>query len=112
MAYVMQTEDLEKYLKIVRNSEVNQFKEQYYNGRIKTICKRAHLNRIIERKESTGKGMICKPLYEVVTSHCARYTFIRNKYHEGYTEIEIAKMVGHKDDTIIREVYNKKSDED
>lgn len=112
LAYVMQTEELEKYLKIVRNSEVRQFKEQYYNSRIKTICKRAHLDRTIERKESAGNNTISKPLYEVVSSHCARYTFIRRKYHEGYTEMEIAKMVGHKDDTMVKGVYNKKNDKD
>lgn len=111
-AYVMQTEELDRYLKIVRNSEVRQFKEQYYNCRIKTICERACLNRVIERKDSTGKDTVCKPLYEVVTSHCARYTFVRQKYQEGYTEMEIAKMVGHKDDTMVREVYNKKVDRD
>lgn len=111
-AYVMQTEELDRYLKIVRNSEVRQFKEQYYNCRIKTICERACLNRVIERKDSTGKDTVCKPLYEVVTSHCARYTFVRQKYQEGYTEMEIAKMVGHRDDTMVREVYNKKVDRD
>ena len=51
-------------------------------------------------------------MYRVVTSHCARYTFIRTKYHEGYTEMEVGKMVGHKDDTMVKKVYNKKTDED
>ena len=110
-AYVMQTKELDKYLKIVRSSELKTFKNQYYNDRVKTICKRAGLNRIIERKDTQGRNTN-NPLYEVVTSHCARYTFIRTKYHEGYTEMEVGKMVGHKDDTMVKKVYNKKTDED
>lgn len=110
-AYVIQTPELDKYLKLVRNSSVKDFNDECYNTKLKDICERAGLNRTIERKDTQGRTLK-NPLYEVISSHCARYTFIRLKYLEGYPEMDVAKMVGHKDDTMIKEVYNKKKDDD
>ena len=110
-AYVMQTPELDKYLEMVRNSSVKEFNDLCYNRKLKEICKIAGLNRTIERKDTQGR-ILRNPLYEVVTSHCARYTFIRLMYLAGYPEMDVAKMVGHKDDTMIKEVYNKKTDDD
>lgn len=71
----------------------------------------ANLDRTITRKDSLGKS-VSKPLYEVVSTHCARYTFIRSMWKKGYSEMAVAKMVGHTDDTMVKEVYNKKTDGD
>jgi len=110
-AYVLVTEELSNTLNYVRNSSAKNFRESSYNYNLKSFCKMANLDRTITRKDSLGKS-VSKPLYEVVSTHCARYTFIRSMWKKGYTEMAVAKMVGHTDDTMVKEIYNKKTDGD
>lgn len=108
-AFVSVTEELKALLDKVRNSSIAKFEEPKYNKAIKAICKKANLSRTIERKDSLGNDD-SKPLYDAISSHCARYTFIRIMCEEkGYQPNEVAMMVGHVDDTMIKEVYNKLS---
>lgn len=66
-----------------------------YNYKIKQICKLAGIDRkVIIINPSTRMEEI-KPLYEVVSSHTARKTFIGNLYKKVRDPNIIASMSGH-----------------
>ena len=80
-----------------------------YNKHIKEICRIAGFNKVLERtvevqggKKKTEK----KALYERVTSHVARHSFITNCVREfKLTANDIIDMVGHADTQYIEKVY-------
>jgi len=82
-----------------------------YNEAIRRIAKKAGLDRIIV-KIDTNKIVEKKPLYEVITSHDARSTFITNKIRAGMTPDEIAVFTGHANGEMIRRVYAQPTIED
>ena len=82
-----------------------------YNEAIRRITKKAGLDRIIV-KIDTNKIVEKKPLYEVITSHDARSTFITNKIRAGMTPDEIAVFTGHANGEMIRRVYAQPTIED
>lgn len=82
-----------------------------YNKALKSIAKKANLDREIKIVNSIGEEEI-SPLYEVVTSHCARYTFITNKIKEGMKANILCEMTGHADDRMINEVYAQLNEDD
>lgn len=66
-----------------------------YNNKIKQICKLAGIDRkVIIINPSTRMEEI-RPLYEVVSSHTARKTFIGNLYKKVRDPNIIASMSGH-----------------
>lgn len=74
----------------MRNSSVKDFKEDTYNYNLKGFCKMANLDRTITRKDSLGKS-VSKPLYEVVSTHCARYTFIRSMWKKAIVKWQLQR---------------------
>ena len=82
-----------------------------YNEAIRRIAKKAGLDRIIV-KIDTNKIVEKKPLYEVITSHDARSTFITNKIRAGMTPDDIAVFTGHVNGEMIRRVYAQPTIED
>ena len=82
-----------------------------YNKAIRRITKKAGLDRIIV-KIDTNKIVEKKPLYEVITSHDARSTFITNKIRAGMTPDDIAVFTGHVNGEMIRRVYAQPTIED
>lgn len=82
-----------------------------YNEAIRRITKKAGLDRIIV-KIDTNKTIEKKPLYEVITSHDARSTFITNKIRAGMTPDDIAVFTGHVNGEMIRRVYAQPTIED
>ena len=82
-----------------------------YNEAIRRIAKKAGLDRIIV-KIDTNKKEEKKPLYEVITNHDARSTFITNKIRAGMTPDEIAVFTGHVNGEMIRRVYAQPTIED
>ena len=82
-----------------------------YNDAIRRITKKAGLDRIIV-KIDTNKIVEKKPLYEVITSHDARSTFITNKIRAGMTPDDIAVFTGHVNGEMIRRVYAQPTIED
>lgn len=82
-----------------------------YNEAIRRITKKAGLDRIIV-KIDTNKIVEKKPLYEVITSHDARSTFITNKIRAGMTPDDIAVFTGHVNGEMIRRVYAQPTIED
>ncbi len=82
-----------------------------YNEAIRRIAKKAGLDRIIV-KIYTNKKVEKKPLYEVITNHDARSTFITNKIRAGMTPDEIAVFTGHVNGEMIRRIYAQPTIED
>ena len=78
-----------------------------YNRHLKSICKEAGLNRIINYKEQRGKKTIdlSKPLYELVHSHTARHSYVTNMLRRGVEKDTIKITTGHADDQMIDKIY-------
>ena len=72
-----------------------------YNPAIKEICKLLLPDRLIPVTQY-DKSEKSFHLYERVSSHCARYTFIVFKRKEGWTTDRLKYCVGHKTVTIQR----------
>ena len=87
------------------------FKSEY-NKVIKTISKKAELNSI-ETYINAHNEKEEKYLYEIISSHYARYTFIYNGLFKfGFTPIELKDFTGHRDDRMINECYKVETVED
>lgn len=80
-----------------------------YNKHIKEICRIAGFNKFVERTVEVKGGKKKKEkkaLYERVTSHVARHSFITNCVREfKLTANDIIDMVGHADTQYINKVY-------
>lgn len=77
----------------------------YYNLAIKKLCKLANINRIISYRNSQDKE--CKqPIYEKITSHDARHTFITSMLRKSFAPDKLCWLTGHSDDTMIKQVYS------
>lgn len=80
-----------------------------YNKHIKEICRIASFNKLVERTVEVKGGKKKKEkktLYERVTSHVARHSFITNCVREFHlTPNEIKYIVGHADTQYIDKVY-------
>ena len=82
-----------------------------YNEAIRRIAKKADLNREIV-KINASQTEVRKPLYETITSHDARCTFITNMIKKGVSPERLCKMTGHASDEMIKRVYAQLSDAD
>lgn len=84
------------------------------NKMLKTIFKKAGLNRSIEWREQKGFDVVNKKdeLCNIISTHYARHTFITNMYKGGMPVDTLCYLTGHKDDKMIREVYNHLTKED
>lgn len=82
-----------------------------FNRYIRTIAKKSGLNRVITGKDPDGNEY-AKPIHELITSHCARYTFVRNMCINGVPKDKVILMTGHTDTNMIDKVYLRYSKED
>ena len=82
-----------------------------YNEAIRRIAKKAGLDREIVRVDAAQKE-VRKPLYEIISSHYARCTFITNMIKNGENPEEVRRMTGHASDEMIRTVYAQLTDEE
>ena len=82
-----------------------------FNRYIRTIAKKSGLNRVISGKEPNGTEY-SKQIHELITSHCARYTFVRNMCISGVPKEQVILMTGHADTNMIDKVYLRYSKED
>ena len=77
----------------------------YYNLAIKKLCKLAGIDRIITYRNS--QDVECKqPVYEKITSHDARHTFITIMLKRGFAPDKLCWMTGHRDDKMIKQIYS------
>lgn len=71
--------------------------EQKYNDAIKRAFKLAEINRVVTILDPLTNEEVKKPLYEVVSSHMARRTFIGNIYKRVKDPNLIGALSGHKE---------------
>ena len=98
-----------KGFKYINISKVNNI----IDATIKIIAKKANLKRRIQWKEQFGDNTVIqkeKPLYEIISSHFARHTFITNKIIEGWQADKLCFATGHTDDKMIKQIYTHLSD--
>lgn len=94
-AYIPLSKKVEFYLskvegKVKKQSDVN-FRNTL-NIKIKEIFKLAGIDRQVTFIDAHQKT-ITAPLYNIISSHFARHTFITARVREGYTYEEVGKMV-------------------
>ena len=84
-------------------------KGSLYNNAIKNIAKKANLNRERKYKDPSGKET-SKPIHKIISSHCARHTFATIMRDKGFEADEVCIMLGHADDTMVKQVYAHNDD--
>ena len=75
-----------------------------YNEAIKLIAKKANLNRIWTYRDAQDRPL-SNPKYKIISSHCARHTFATIMRAKGYGADKVCWMLGHADDTMVKQVY-------
>lgn len=75
-----------------------------YNEAIKLIAEKANLNRNWNYKDAQDRPL-SNPIYKIISSHCARHTFATIMRAKGYTADKVCWMLGHTDDTMVKQVY-------
>jgi integrase len=112
----------EIYKKYVFGKELNHFifprtiygnsiSNQKFNEYIKEVCRIVGLNRRVRKTEWNLKGEQKRestdfiPLYEVISSHIGRRTFIRRHIESGTPTRTIMKMTGHKSRKVFDGYY-------
>lgn len=76
-----------------------------YNQALKEIFKKVGLDSLETWKDSKGITRTA-PLYDIIASHFARYTFINNCFDKGMSADEIMEFSGHANENMVKEVYN------
>ena len=82
----------------------------HINKHLKSICKTIGLKRKVEKINLGSKGIELsnekKELWELVSTHIGRRTYIKTKVLESrYTVKEIMKMTGHKNQNVFNAYY-------
>ena len=85
--------------------------EQKYNDAIKKAFKLAKINRIVTILDPLTNEEVKKPLYEVVSSHMARRTFIGNIYKRVKDPNLVGALSGHKEGSKAFARYREIDDE-
>lgn len=103
-AHVVVTDEIKQLISDLQGSKLV---SDYFNRRLKIIVK--SLDNTTKVKFDVQKGRSVhteeKYLYEVISAHYMRHTFITQRLAEGENIMTIARRVGHKDDAMIRRVY-------
>lgn len=102
---------IEKYKDPERKTLFPYISSQNYNDMIKTAAKIAGLDRQIITIDNTGQKQF-KPLYDVISSHCARRTFIGILYKKTKDVNVIASMSGHAENSRAFARYRAIDDDD
>ena len=77
-----------------------------YSKKLKRIFKKAELDNVETYTDAHGETKTA-PLYEIIGSHFARYTFIYNGlFKMGFTPNELKDFTGHADERMINECYS------
>lgn len=80
-----------------------------YNEAIKLIAEKANLNRNWDYKDAKDRPL-SNPIYKIISSHCARHTFATIMRDKGYAADKVCWMLGHVDDTMVKQVYAHNDD--
>lgn len=80
-------------------------------NRLKVVAEKANLNRMISYVDNRGNCRQ-KPLYEVISSHFGRHTFVTWKSRKGEPLERIQYMTGHKGTQSLTKYYTHLSNQD
>lgn len=100
------------YYVFPRTKFTNPISNQKFNKHIKEICKIIKLNRQVNNPKFTLEGKIDSknnekfPIWEVVTSHIGRRTFIREHIQIETSPRIIMKMTGHRSQKVFDGYYD------
>ena len=85
-----------------------------YNELIKSVCRIAKFDEVREKTVETGKGKTTEKhkLWELMSSHKGRHTFVTNCKRRGIPENDIIKMTGHASTDQIKKTYDNTVAED
>ena len=95
---------LERYEKGFKYVKFNTVFDVNYNKSLKQIFKKVGLDSTETWIDSKGITRTAK-LYEIISSHFARYTFIGDCFKKGMTANEIMEFSGHASEKMVSEVY-------
>ena len=92
----------------------NEIKRDRYNRNLRKIAKRANLDREFTITEYRTKKIVEKGIvYDELTSHCGRRTFITNMVRDfGMDAEQIIDMSGHTDTKMVRDIYTSLTKDD
>ena len=76
-----------------------------FNRVIKKIAKKCGLDAMETYIDAHGEKQT-QPLYEIISSHFGRYTFINNALKIGFSPNELKDFTGHANDQMINDVYS------
>ena len=82
-----------------------------YNGAIRSILKRAGVNRVVTVINPKTRKEEKKPICDVATSHIARRTFIGNLYRQVKDPNLVASMSGHANGSVAFQRYRAIDDD-
>lgn len=82
-----------------------------FNTRLKAIARQAGLDSLEEYIDAFGNRKK-KKLHDIINTHFGRYTFINSHLRQGLSAEQVAMFSGHKNATVIRQVYTVQSDKD
>ena len=102
---------LEKYKENSGDKLLPFISEQKYNDAIKKAFKLAEINRVVTILDPLTNEEVKKPLYEVVSSHMARRTFIGNIYKRVKDPNLVGALSGHKEGSKAFARYREIDDE-
>ena len=104
-------EILDKYKDLPGDAILPLVSQQKYNIAIKKILKYAGIERIVTVLNPTTSEPEQRPIYEVLSSHCARKAFSGNMYDKVPDPNLICPLTGHKEGSKAFNRY-RKIDED
>lgn len=99
-----------RYLISKIRSNYRKIDRKCYGKVIKEVCKECGFTENYEYFDSKNNKII-RPLFECISSHWARHTFITNKVNEGWNKEQIIKCSGHADIEMINKVYAHRTEE-
>lgn len=94
----------------------NFISNQKFNLYIKEVCRRVGLSRMVVKREYVGQEIkegtdLLRPLYEVVSSHIVRRTFIREGINSNLPYHIIRSMSGHTSDKVFQSYFSTLDEE-
>ena len=104
-SYITETKEVTELLEKIRSNKENEVK----NKKDKALAH--YLKVLFTRASITRKTPSGKPLYEVISSHFARHTFVTQRLREGYKYEQVGKMIGDSP-AMIEKIYGHPTDTD
>ena len=102
---------LQKYQQGFKYVKFNSVFDRRYNSALKEIFKKVGLDSMETWRDSKGQTKKA-PLYDIIGSHFARYTFINSCFDKGMSAEEIIDFSGHANETMVKEVYKVRTTAD